>query len=761
MSAIPMHPIRNLSRRATLLGFGAGTLLLAAHGRLRAQQPARRFGGDAMPGGVRDDPKTFISIAPDGIVTILCARSEMGQGVRTGMIMIAAEELEADWARVRVAQATGDESRFGSQDTDGSRSTRQNFTAMRRAGAAARQMLEAAAAAQWRVPVAEVAAENHAIIHRASGRRLGFGDLARAAAEQPVPTALRLKDPARFRYVGKGELGLIDNTAITTGRAQYGIDTRLEGMAYAVVAHPPVYGGTVASFDAADALKVPGVLKVVPIEPRPIPSVFQPLGGIGVIATNTWAAIKGRDALKITWNDGPNGSYDSAAYKTTLEQAARQPGQVVRNDGDVAAAMPRAARRIEAEYYVPHLAQAPMEPPAATVRIANGQAEVWACTQAPEATRKNVADRLGIGADKVTVNVTLLGGGFGRKSKPDFAVEAALMSQAMDGRPVKLTWTREDDLQNGYFHTVQVSRLEAGLDAAGKPVALLHRTVAPSIASIFQPNVEHQAPFELAMGATGLALAIPNYRVENPAARAHTRIGWFRSVSNIPHAFAMQSFIAELAAAAGRDPKDYLLELIGPARRIDPTTLGDQWNYGEDPAVYVMDTGRLRGVIEKVAAEAGWGRSLPARHGLGVAGLRSFASYTAAAVQVAVGPRGELTIPRVDIAIDCGPVVNPERVRSQLEGAVIQGISLATVGEISFKNGRAEQTNFDGYEVTRMDAAPREIHAHIMPASDWNQPLGGVGEPGVPVVAPALTNAIFAAIGKRVRSLPIRDQLAA
>jgi isoquinoline 1-oxidoreductase beta subunit len=756
-----MHPIRNLSRRAALLGLGAGTLLLATGRRSGAQQPARRFGGDAMPGGVRDDPKTFISVAPDGIVTILCARSEMGQGVRTGMIMIAAEELEADWARVRVAQATGDESRFGSQDTDGSRSTRQNFAAMRRAGAAARQMLEAAAAAQWRVPVAEVAAENHAIIHRPSGRQLGFGDLARAAAAQPVPTTLRLKDPASFRYVGKGALGLIDNTAITTGRALYGIDTRLDGMAYAVVARPPVYGGTVASFDAADALKVPGVLKVVPIEPRPIPSTFQPLGGIGVIATNTWAAIKGREALKITWNDGPNGSYDSAAYRATLEQAARQPGQVVRNDGDVAAAMPRAARRIEAEYYVPHLAQAPMEPPAATARIANGQAEVWACTQAPEATKKNVADRLGLGVDKVTVNVTLLGGGFGRKSKPDFAVEAALMSQAMDGRPVKLTWTREDDLQHSYFHTVQVSRLEAGLDAAGKPVALLHRTVAPSIASIFQPNVEHQAPFELAMGATGLALAIPNYRVENPAARAHTRIGWFRSVSNIPHAFAMQSFIAELAAAAGRDPKDYLLELIGPDRRVDPTTLGDQWNYGEDPAVYMMDTGRLRGVIEKVAAEAGWGRALPARHGIGVAGLRSFASYTAAAVQVAIGPRGELTIPRVDIAIDCGPVVNPERVRSQLEGAVVQGISLATVGEISFKNGRAEQTNFDGYELTRMDAAPREIHAHIMPASDWNQPLGGVGEPGVPVVAPALTNAIFAAIGKRVRSLPIRDQLAA
>ncbi|HEY4253718.1 MAG TPA: xanthine dehydrogenase family protein molybdopterin-binding subunit [Roseomonas sp.] len=759
-----MNAVRNLSRRAALLGLGAGTLVLATGFGVRAQnRPPRQFGGDAMPGGVRDDPKTFVSIAPDGLVSVLCARSEMGQGIRTGMTMIVAEELEADWARVRVVQAAGDEARFGSQDTDGSRSTRQNFMAMRRCGAAARQMLEAAAAAQWRVPVSEVAAENHDIVHRPTGRKLGFGVLAQAAAALPVPLRvdIRLKDPATFRYVGKGQLGLIDNAGITTGRAMYGIDTRLDGMAYAVVARPPVYGGTVARFDATDALKVPGVLKVVPIEARPLPSVFQPLGGIGVIATNTWAAIKGREALKITWNDGPNGSYDSTAYRAAMEQAARQPGQVVRDDGNAAQALPQAARRVEAEYYVPHLAQAPMEPPAATVRIANGRAEVWACTQAPEATRKNVADRLGLGTDKVTVNVTLLGGGFGRKSKPDFVVEAALMSQAMDGRPVKLTWTREDDLQHSYFHTVEVDRLEAGLDAAGKVTALLHRTVAPSIASIFAANVEHQAPFELAMGATGLPFAIPHYRVENPAAKAHTRIGWFRSVSNIPHAFAVQSFIAELAAAAGRDPKDYLLELIGPARRIDPTTLADQWNYGEDPSVYVMDTGRLRGVIEKVAAEAGWGRPLPARHGLGIAGHRSFASYTAAAVQVAIGPRGELTIPRVDIAIDCGPVVNPERVRSQLEGAVIQGVALATLGEITFKNGAAEQSNFDTYEVTRMDAAPREIHAHIIPAADWNGPLGGVGEPGVPVVAPALANAIFAAIGKRVRSLPIRDQLAA
>ena len=756
-----MTMIASPSRReflANLRTLGGLVLVASVSDLVKAEE---KYGADGMPHGWSDNPLIFVAIGGDGTVTIVVHRSEMGQGVRTGLPLIVADELEADWSRVRVTQAPADEEKYGNQDTDGSRSTRHFFEPMRRCGAAARTMLEQAAAQVWNVPVAQVHAANHAVIHAASGRKLDFGALAQRAAKLPVPArdSLRLKSPAQFLYIGKGETPLADGWDIATGKAQYGIDSVVDGMLFAVIARSPALGGKIASVDSTEAEKIPGVVKVMRLQANAPKATFQPLAGVAVIASDTWVAIKGRNALKIHWDAGPNGSYDSSSYRAELEHAARQPGKVLRSSGDFDGALSKASRKIQAEYYLPHIAHATMEPPAALARIVDGRCEVWAPTQAPQVTREDVALHLGISPENVTVHVTLLGGGFGRKSKPDFAIEAALLSREMGGKPVKVVWTREDDLHHDFFHTVSVEHLEAGLDAQGKVVAWMHRSVAPSIAATFGPDPKHEAPFEVGMGLINLPYKIDNLRIENPEATSHTRVGWFRSVSNIPHAFAVQSFIAELAAAANRDHRDFLLELLGPQRLIDPTAMGDSWNHGESPKRYPVDTARLRRVIEVATREARWGRKMPKGSGLGLAAHYSFVSYTAAVVEVAVNEKGEIEIPSVDVAFDCGPQVNPERVRSQLEGAVIMGLSLALTGEITFRRGRVQQDNFNSYRVMRMNEAPRDIRVHLLPTSDWSIPLGGAGEPGVPPIAPALCNAIFAASGKRIRQIPIKDQL--
>ncbi|HEX5635096.1 MAG TPA: molybdopterin cofactor-binding domain-containing protein, partial [Gemmatimonadales bacterium] len=518
----------------------------------------------------------------------------------------------------------------------------------------------------------------------------------------------------KYRYIGK-EMPGVDLVAMTTGRATYGQDVRRDGMRIAVIARPPVYGGKVKKLDSAAAEALPGVEKVVTLPSPELPSSFQPLGGVAVVARNTWVAKQAREKLVIEWEDGPNADYDSAAYRAQLEREVRKPGKAARSQGDAERGLRGATTRVEADYYLPHLAHAAMEPLAAVAEVKDGKVEVWAPTQHPQAARDTLSKILGVPVENVTVHVTLLGGGFGRKSKPDFIVEAALLAREV-GHPVKVVWTREDDMRHDYFHTTGVSRVEAGLDAEGRIVAWRHRSAVPSIAALFAPGIEYQQPFETGMGVTDFPYDVANYRGEASRAPAHTRVGWYRSVVNIVHAFTIGSFLDELAKAAGRDPRDFLLAALGPDRTLDPKELGivgDPWNYGDSFDKHPLDTARVRGVVEKATAEAGWGTPLPNGEGRGLAVHRSFLTYVAAVVHARVGADGKLVIPRVDIAVDAGFVANPERARAQFEGATVMGLGNALLGEISFKDGQPEQANFDRFLVMRMDSAPREIRVHL------------------------------------------------
>lgn len=771
--------IENVSRRSFLKGTASGAGLVVAMQVLPAGTAAAfdsyPTGAADMPNGVVNDPNVFVSIDPDGTVTITAHRSEMGTGVRTTLPMVVADEMGADWGRVRIAQAPGDEPTYGNQDTDGSRSMRHFIQPMRECGAAIRSMLEQAAAERWGVDVELCRARNHEVVLLAdekwmegvvrveTDQRLGYGELAEAAQAIPVPPreALAFKDEADFRYIGKGEVGLTDLHDITTGKATYGADVKLPGMKIVVIARPPVVGGKVRSFDAAAALEVPGVQEVVELEGKAPPAKFYPLGGIAVVADNTHAAIKGRDALVIEWDHGPHAVYNTGPFTEEMRATAKEPGKPIRDQGDVDGAFASAARTFVQEYFQPHMAHVTMEPPVAVARVDAAGAEIWAPVQSPYGARQDLSEALGVPIENVRVNVTLLGGGFGRKSKCDYAIEAALISQKLGGAPVKVQWTREDDVHHSFMHTTSVERIEAAMDDSGRVVGWRHNSVAPTILSTFTEDPGYQFFIEHGMGLVDVPFDVPNLRCENGKAMAHARIGWFRAVSNIPRAFAIQSFVAELAHELGRDQKEFLIELIGPDRKIDPATHGfpeDYWNYGENMDVYPIDTARLKAVVELAAEEIGWGKDLPAGEGIGIAVHRSFVTYVATAVRVKIGEDGVVRVPEVHMAVDCGYAVHPERIRAQMEGAAVMGMTVAKNSAVTFTDGRVDQSNYNDYDVARIDNYPELVKTHIV-EHGFDTPASGVGEPGVPPFPPALYNAVFNATGKRLRDLPLPPTL--
>jgi isoquinoline 1-oxidoreductase subunit beta len=739
-----MKLIENVSRRGFLQGALASSVFV-----LSARFVPQPLWAEEAATAAPFDPTIWLSIAPDGTVTIIAHRSEMGCGSRTALPLVVADELDADWTRVKIDQAIGDP-RYGDQDTDGSHSVRSNFDLMRQVGATGRAMLIGAAATQWTVSPKECSTEPHYVVHKPSGRKLGYGELAAAAAKLRVPKTedLQFKSRAEWRYIGKETNSLFDLPEIVTGKAMFGMDATMPGMVYASVEHPPVLGQKVKAYDDKAALKVSGVHKTLSIDVFKPPHQFQPLGGVAVIADNTWAAFQGRKQLKIEWSDSPHQVYNSGPYRRILEETSRKPGKVVRNVGDVDAEFAKGGKIIEAQYYTPHLAHVSMEPPVAVAEYREGKVLAWAPTQNPQAVQETISALLGIKKQDVTCHVTLLGGGFGRKSMPDQVAEAALLSKQL-GKPVKVVWSREDDVHFDFFHSVAAMYMKAAIGANGLPTAWLQRTVYPPINSTFDVSAVY-ADDEMGLGWNNLPFDIPNHRAENGAADYHVRIGWLRSVANIYHAFAIHSFADELAKAANRDSVEYLLDLVGPDRIVPLDVKGDD---AEDAKLYPLDTARLRRVIEIAAEKSGWGkRPMGKGHGLGVAAHRSFLTYVTTVVEVEVDNKGQVHVPNVWTAVDAGTVVSPDNVRNQFQGAAVFGTSLALFGEITATNGVIDQSNFNNYQITRMNRAPQNVDVEIV---ESDAPPAGVGEPGVPPFTPALLNAIFAATGKRVRELPL------
>ena len=745
----------DLNRRQFLKTSAIGALVLGTY--FVGSAPRAFAGVLEQPSEQAKRANLFIALRPDGMVEITCHRSEMGQQIRTAIAQIVADEMEAAWDKVVVIQGKGDP-KYGDQNTDGSRSIRYNMQRLREMGASVRYMMQHAAAKYWKVEPQTCTANQHVVTH-SSGKTLAYKDLIDLALgiTPPESDKLTLKTRKEWRYINTG-MAHIDLTDLVTGKATFAADVREPKALVAMIERPPVVGGVVKSFDASASKAINGVVDVIEMPvPKGAPQ-FQPKGGIAIVAKNTWAAWQARKALKVVWDDGKNGDYNSESFKKSLLQTVNEPQAHVREKGDTTSVLAKSSNKLVADYYAPHLTQAPMEPPCATAMYNKDSVDIWAATQNPQADMKTVAALLGMDESKINVHVTMLGGGFGRKSKPDFSAEAAYISMKV-GQPIRVQWTREDDIQHSFYHAVSAQHIEASLNEKGNIEAYLHRTAFSPIMSTFQEGASAPGGFELDLGFTDNPILTPNMKLERGEAPAKARIGWMRSVTNIFHAFAVQSFINEAAHKAGKDSKDYLLETIGPARTIDFASQNANYNnYGGDKAVYPLEISRLRHVIEKAASMANWGRTLAKGRGLGIAAHRSFLTYVATVVEVEVSDAGDLNVIKSWVAIDAGTVVNTDTVKNQTQGGSIYGITTAISDGITFDKGRVQQSNFHDYRVPRMSDSPLEVEVEIIQS---DAPPAGVGEPATPVYAPALCNAIFAACGKRIRQLPIGNQLKA
>ena len=720
-----------------IFGLATGGLLLGCN------VSADKVVVNTLEDGISFVPNLFIQLQKDGTVTIVVARSEMGQGIRTSMASAIAEDLEADWKYVTVQQATGD-AKFGNQNTDGSRSIRTLLKPMRKMGAMARSILEQAAAKKWNIAASDCKAENHFVVNNTTGEKVFFGDLVEEAKTIAIPSDenIILKDKKDFKYIGKKVVRGIDMEDFLHGKANYGLDARLPNMKFAAIARSPVTFGSVKSFDTSEATEITGVEQVVQLD-RLIPPAgqfFGMLGGVAVIANNTWSAFQGKNNLNVEWESGINESYDTENFKEKLISRIHNKAKVVPPfKGSIEKAFNNADKVIEATYTMPHLAHAPMEVPNALAWVHDGKCDVWAPVQDPQTVQAEIAHFFGFALEDITINVMMLGGAFGRKSKSDFVVEAVALSQKIKA-PVQVVWTREDDIQHSFYHAQNAQYLKGSLDEKGKVTGWLHRVAFPSITSSFKPMSNYIAGFELGMGFTNNPYEIENVQIENAKAESHLRIGWLRSVSNIISGFGVNSFVDELAIASGKDAIEFRLDLLGK----------DKVSTAASP--HPFNVARLKNVLIEAKKLSNWGRKLPEGHGMGVAIHYSFYSYVATVVEVSVKSE-KVKVENIYSVLDCGMYVNRDAVINQMEGAAIFGMSLTMFGKISTKNGAVEQSNFHDYQMTRMIDAPN-IHVHLV---DNDEDPTGVGEPGVPPVSAAITNAIFNASGKRVRSLPLSD----